>query len=189
MRHMKLWMTVVLAFVPSVSSCSDPVFPKPAQSSPITQQEIFDVLAQAERDAKTTPPPNPAIELVTPPGWSKTDRRPLPVNDHGFTVGYEHDLIPIHTRPLLDSGRCPFISTQAGKFRLGTLVFEAPLREAQNVSDVQAFTTRPEFDQLDRAITLMVTGPAFSRFPAHSFPKRHAMTTCSNNRRHPHLGR
>lgn len=55
------------------------------------RQQLLDAVAEAEREAQSTKAPEPIITLATPPGWSRTDTRPLPPADHGFTVGYEHE--------------------------------------------------------------------------------------------------
>ena len=61
---------------------------------PLSQRErdeILDAIAEAELEAQNTVPPPAEISLPTPAGWVKTDRRPLPPQDNGFTVGYDHE--------------------------------------------------------------------------------------------------
>lgn len=60
---------------------------------PLSQRErdeILDAIAEAELEAQGTVPPPAEISLPTADGWIKTDRRPLPPQDNGFTVGYDH---------------------------------------------------------------------------------------------------
>ena len=42
------------------------------------------------KEKGSTGPTKPAINLAAPPGWSRSEQRPLPTDDHGFTVAYEH---------------------------------------------------------------------------------------------------
>ncbi|MCO8120395.1 hypothetical protein NHH03_01505 [Stieleria sp. TO1_6] len=63
----------------------------PSQISSSERQQLLDAVAEAEREAQNTVSPAPIITLATPPGWSKTEMRPLPPADHGFTVAYEHE--------------------------------------------------------------------------------------------------
>ena len=36
--------------------------------------------------------PEPVINLPTPSGWSRSEPRALPTDDHGFTVAYDSDI-------------------------------------------------------------------------------------------------
>lgn len=65
----------------------------PDQESASRRQQLLDEAVRRERDAQHTIPPEPQIELVTPSGWSKTETRALPPEDHGFTVAYEHESV------------------------------------------------------------------------------------------------
>ena len=66
----------------------------PTSTQPLTSSEreqLLDAVAEAERAAENTEPPEPIITLATPPGWTRGETRPLPPADHGFTVAYEHE--------------------------------------------------------------------------------------------------
>jgi hypothetical protein len=63
----------------------------PPQSSTSERQQLLAAVAEAEREAQNTEPPKPNITLATPHGWTRSETRALPPDDHGFTVAYEHD--------------------------------------------------------------------------------------------------
>lgn len=65
--------------------------PTQSQISSTQRQQTLDAIAEAERESQNSEVPASNIVLATPPGWSKSEIRPLPPNDHGFTVAYEHE--------------------------------------------------------------------------------------------------
>ena len=95
MMHYTFQSLVVLALLlASISGCdrSHPASSDtPSKISSSERQQLLDAVAEAEREAQNTESPEPNITLATPPGWSKTETRPLPPADHGFTVAYEHE--------------------------------------------------------------------------------------------------
>lgn len=83
-----LFVTIVLLHL-SISGCEQSG-QAPSLASPEERRRVMEEIAQAERRAQNTKAPEPNIVLATPPGWAKTETRPLPPEDNGFTVGYEH---------------------------------------------------------------------------------------------------
>jgi hypothetical protein len=63
----------------------------PDSLSPSDKELILNALAEVEREAQKAEASEPKINLPTLPGWSKTETRPLTTDDHGFSVGYEHE--------------------------------------------------------------------------------------------------
>jgi hypothetical protein len=89
---------VVMALAASIDGCDadrmSPRSPSTVAPPPLTaveRQEVLDAIAEADRAARNTVPPAAKIELATPDGWARTEPRPLPPSDNGFTVGYEHE--------------------------------------------------------------------------------------------------
>ncbi|MFO0976615.1 MAG: hypothetical protein U0996_09475 [Planctomycetaceae bacterium] len=87
----------VIVFAASFAGCdnrSAAPLSQPAITPPIKateREEILDAVAEAKREAQNTVPPAAKITLATPDGWTRTEPRPLPPSDNGFTVGYEHE--------------------------------------------------------------------------------------------------
>lgn len=90
MHHTHQAFITLAALIISAGGCGQS-FPASSQLSPSERQQRLDDLAQAERDAENTKAPEPKLALVTPPGWTRTETRPLPPEDHGFTVAYNHE--------------------------------------------------------------------------------------------------
>jgi len=63
----------------------------PAPMPPSDPDELLNAIAESERDAANAEPPAPNISLATPPGWTRSEPRALPPEDHGFTVAFQHD--------------------------------------------------------------------------------------------------
>lgn len=64
---------------------------EPSNSPPEDRQllEKMNSALEAGQNAEAT---EPVVMLpLPPPGWTRTERRPLPSEDHGFTVGYDHE--------------------------------------------------------------------------------------------------
>ena len=59
--------------------------------TPADKEQLLNAITELERESQNSNVPPPAINLQTPPGWSKSEPRPLPADDHGFTIAYEHD--------------------------------------------------------------------------------------------------
>ena len=94
MPHPFQLLIVFALLLISASGCdhSNPVSPvTPPQISSSDRQQLLDDIAEAERKAQNTEAPKPNITLATPPGWTRSETRSLPPEDHGFTVAYEHD--------------------------------------------------------------------------------------------------
>ncbi len=90
-------LSVRLVLVLSMLGCclgcgkSDPL---PSQSSatfPSDKQALRPAIDDQSNGATAPTAPTPVIKLATPPGWTKSETRPLPTDDHGFTVAYEHE--------------------------------------------------------------------------------------------------
>lgn len=90
MRHTHQSL-ISFAFLVICASGCDQSGPSPSQVSSAERQQLLDAVAQAEREAQNTVAPEPNIALVTPHGWTRTETRALPTDDHGFTVAYEHE--------------------------------------------------------------------------------------------------
>lgn len=86
---------VVLALLLiALSGCreiSDTSSDEPTQMSAAEREQLIDAVLEAEREAQKTTPPKPKIVLPTPSGWSRSESRALPPEDHGFTVAYEYE--------------------------------------------------------------------------------------------------
>ncbi len=94
MIHHTFQAIIVLVLLLCISGCdrSRPASSDaPSRISSSERKQLLDAVAEAEREAQNTEVPEPNIALATPSGWSKTETRPLPPADHGFTVAYEHE--------------------------------------------------------------------------------------------------
>ena len=83
-------LVLVLSMLGGCLGCGKSA-PTPSQASatfPSDKQALRQVI-DAQSSGATAPPP--VITLATPPGWTKSETRPLPTDDHGFTVAYEHE--------------------------------------------------------------------------------------------------
>ncbi|NQU20860.1 MAG: hypothetical protein HQ567_06220 [Candidatus Nealsonbacteria bacterium] len=63
--------------------------PAPAPTR-VSNEELLRAVAGAEREAAGTVPPESVIKLPSLENWIRSERRPLPPDDHGFTVAYDH---------------------------------------------------------------------------------------------------
>ncbi|MDB2685947.1 hypothetical protein N9Y42_01940 [Mariniblastus sp.] len=63
----------------------------PAKLTPAEKERLLDALAKSERESKNATAPAASITLPTLSGWSKSEKRPLPPTDHGFTIAYDHE--------------------------------------------------------------------------------------------------
>jgi hypothetical protein len=84
---------VVSSFLLVVSGCG-PKYPHVREGDEPEaiqdKEEILKAIDEANGRAAQVPPPKAQIELPTPDGWTKSERRALPPEDHGFSVAYEH---------------------------------------------------------------------------------------------------
>jgi hypothetical protein len=95
LQHFVVMALVLLIIVASgcngSSTSTQSLNNTPTHDDFVDSQQLLDKIARAERDSQNTQAPEPIIDLVTPPGWSRSERRPLPTDDHGFTIAYEHE--------------------------------------------------------------------------------------------------
>ena len=94
MRYKFISVFILALLLISVSGCDFLRSQPPATPSELSSSERDELLAEVaelEREAENTTPPEASITLPTLPGWSKSEIRPLPPEDHGFTVAYDHD--------------------------------------------------------------------------------------------------
>lgn len=59
--------------------------------APTDRRRVIEDIAAAERESHERETPRPVIQLTTPPGWSKSEPRPLPTEENGFTVAFDHE--------------------------------------------------------------------------------------------------
>ncbi len=94
MNRNRYQAAVLMGLLVIAAGCdnSRPVLQQPAPTT--TQPDkaaAIEAFTQAAREAEKHEPAAPVIELTTPTGWSKSKLRPLPAEDHGFSVAYEHE--------------------------------------------------------------------------------------------------
>ncbi|QDT80536.1 hypothetical protein Mal35_40080 [Gimesia maris] len=68
-------------------SISNPADPTPET---VTTEQILKDFEEAERAAAKLTPPDPVITLPEVAGWTRSEPRSLPQDDHGFSVAYDH---------------------------------------------------------------------------------------------------
>lgn len=88
-----LFYTALVAF-PAFWGCGDAgpkSLPSSASNSTPGREQLLADVARAQRESQGASIPDPRIELSTPPGWVRAEPRPLPIEDDGFTVAYEHE--------------------------------------------------------------------------------------------------
>ncbi len=96
MNHSYSFLSIVIVafFVVTASGCSEPQTPSDSTTGKTTSQNNeyqFNSIEQSVRRSQNGEVLEPVIDLVTPPGWSKSELRALPTDDHGFTVAFEHE--------------------------------------------------------------------------------------------------
>jgi hypothetical protein len=93
--HVSTILLSLLACLTLGCTAEAPVPPSQKTSSaPLSsseREELLDAVKKAEDEARNAVPPPPKVSLATPEGWTRTEPRPLPPADNGFTVGYEHE--------------------------------------------------------------------------------------------------
>ncbi len=84
----------LLLAVACISGCADQ--PEMARSShasaakKYSNEELLRAVKDANRAAAAATPPQPTIMLPEANDWVRTEPRPLPPEEHGFTVAYDH---------------------------------------------------------------------------------------------------
>ena len=63
----------------------------PTEASPPEQEQTRAVVADLQTESQNAEPIEPSVTLPTLPGWTKSEPRPLPLADHGFSVAYDHE--------------------------------------------------------------------------------------------------
>lgn len=79
-------MTQLLLAVAFVSGCGNSA---PEIESP-SDEQILRAIEDFNRKAAATTPPKPKVVLPDLDGWSRSEPKSLPPDDHGFTVAYDH---------------------------------------------------------------------------------------------------
>lgn len=83
---------VILFCIACLSACEQPQVPRRVSSTSeaSSHEAPSGTNEDPERQSAANESPNPAIPLPELAGWVRSEPRPLPREDHGFSVAYDH---------------------------------------------------------------------------------------------------